>query len=216
MHRSDYLIKICGLNDRENIRAVLQLNPEMIGLIFYKPSPRCIQDDFEFPKVSHVSKLVGVFVDEDPSKVIDTALKFQLDYVQLHGNESAEVCLKLRDQGLGVIKAFQVGDRLPDTSLLSAYSKCTDYFLMDTRSPQYGGSGIQFDWSILADYQGSVPLILSGGIGPQDISAIHAIDFPNIKGIDLNSKFEITPGIKDISKLKSFFSQINQYDHANI
>lgn len=169
-------------------------------------------------------KRVGVFVDEMAQNIITRVVNFQLDLVQLHGHETPTLIRNLRATldpdirpGVKFIKAISVGSR-DDIATYKDYEDCVDYFLFDTRatvpagsptgSALPGGSGQQFDWSVLADYVGETPFLLSGGIGPDDAERVRAFHHPKCIGIDLNSKFEDAPALKNIQKLKTFLEQL--------
>jgi phosphoribosylanthranilate isomerase len=155
---------------------------------------------------------VGVFVNNDFDEICDIIGKYSLDMVQLHGNESPEICCKLKDSGIKVIKAFNIGSTF-EFKICSEYT-CTDYFLFDRFTSKYGGSGNKFDWNILVNYELDHPFFLSGGIGPDDVYKILEIAHPAFSGIDLNSKFEIMPGLKDVKILKKFINDIRDINKA--
>jgi phosphoribosylanthranilate isomerase len=191
--------KVCGMRDEHNIKEVLRLEPDYMGFIFYAKSPRFVGDNWSLSDVpfGNTSK-VGVFVNEAMETVANTASKFQLDFIQLHGDESAEYCEYLYHQGLKIIKAIGVGKK-GDFDQCSQYKKWVKYFLFDTQSAQYGGTGESFNWSLIDHYDQQVPFILSGGL-TVDIEQ----NFPphwNLAFIDVNSRFEIEPGLKDVSLL---------------
>ena len=133
--------------------------------------------------------------------------RFGLNYVQLHGNESPEYCRTLHSHGIRIIKAFSIA--LPkDLLAVSHYESFCDYFLFDTRSAHYGGSGQQFDWSILQRYTGSTPFLLSGGINSYSVKALKEFHHPRLAGIDINSRFETSPGIKDVERIERFLKEL--------
>jgi phosphoribosylanthranilate isomerase len=207
-------IKVCGMRAVENIKAVSALPIDYMGFIFYEKSPRYVSN---FPSLQDLEsfgtrvKRVGVFVNADLEFVVSKVLENQLDIAQLHGKETVEYIseLKFMLPHLGIWKAFSV-DETFDFKVTKAYEKCADMFLFDTKSPQHGGAGIKFDWSILAKYQGEKPFILAGGITENDTEAIKNLksQFPSLFGLDLNSKFEILPALKDVEKLKRFIFSI--------
>ncbi len=203
------LIKVCGMRDSANIEQVRHLNPDMIGLIFYARSPRFVgTEPLPHLTASFAPALkVGVFVNETVAAVADIAARFRLNAVQLHGNESPTECAALRQAGLKVIKAFGISSAA-DFAQCASYSDCCDMFLFDTRTAGYGGAGVKFDWNILAEYKQDTPFILSGGIGPDDAESIGHLKHPSLVGIDLNSRFETAPALKDVAKLERFISQI--------
>lgn len=157
---------------------------------------------------------VGVFVDDMVQNIVTRVVNYHLVYVQLHGNEPREMCENLRltldpdiRPGIKIIKAISVSDA-SDIQKYKEYVGAVDLFLFDTKCKTVGGSGQQFDWQVLEQYDGEVPFLLSGGIGPEDASRLHAFHHPKCIGIDLNSRFEIEPGVKDVEKLKGFLNEI--------
>ena len=197
-------IKVCGMRESENILDVSQFDIDYMGFIFYKGSPRFVGDSFTVPKAIPSSlKRVGVFVDEDTEEILKLVDRHRLSYVQLHGDETAEDCAVLKSAGLGVIKAFGVkGDF--DFSKTEEYSSFVDYFLFDTAGKQRGGTGLSFDWKILGRYNGATPYFLSGGIEQSSIELIKGLNDSKIHAIDVNSKLEVSPGIKEVEKVERF------------
>ncbi len=193
----------------ENIKAVSALKPDFMGFIFYPKSPRYagtldISVLNEFPKTI---KKIGVFVNENLENILTIAFKYQLDGLQLHGTELVEMCQKLKSAGYTVIKAFPVAESY-NFKVTKAYEGSCDYFLFDTKTDVYGGSGIKFNWKILNEYTGETQFLLSGGISAEDAVDILKIDHPKFAGVDLNSKFEVKPGIKDVELLRKFINEI--------
>ena len=219
------LVKVCGLRDGENIRQIAQLGVDWIGMIFWAKSPRNVTTVPTQAGISPGSGIpsprrVGVFVDEMAQNIITRVVNFRLDLIQLHGHESPTLIRNLRSTldpairpGIKIIKAISVSSR-DDIAAYRQYEDCVDYFLFDTKCQTVGGSGQHFDWAVLADYDGVRPFLISGGIGPGDAPRLrHALatdGFPveRCVGIDLNSRFETEPGIKDINKLKQFLEQL--------
>lgn len=200
-------IKVCGMRETENISELLELEPDFIGFIFYEKSKRFAgETDVDFASsISNGPEKVGVFVNSDYEQILERAEVFGLKYLQLHGSESPELCKKLQEEGYKIIKVFQVAESLPKN--LKDYKTCADYFLFDTKSDQFGGTGKKFDWSILKNYDNEVPLILSGGVDVESIEEIKKLASElNIFAVDINSKFELRPGLKDINKIKKFKS----------
>ena len=199
------LIKVCGMTEAENIRNVELQGVDMIGLIFYPKSPRCL---CQMPGyLPACAKRVGVFVNESKENILMYTDRFGLDYIQLHGNEAPEYCRSLRNAGLHLIKAFSI--LLPkDLLSVSAYNGLCDYYLFDTKTPQYGGSGNQFDWNLLHRYNGPTPFLLSGGINPYSVKALREFRHPYFAGIDINSRFETAPGIKDVERISNFLKEL--------
>ncbi len=193
------MIKVCGMRNAENIRAVEALGVDWIGFIFWKNSKRYVSGIPEYMPTK--SKRVGVFVDAETDDILKHVEDYRLDFVQLHGHESKEDIQRLH--GLRLIKAISIGCR-EDLANYQKYEGLVDYFLFDTKCKTIGGSGEQFDWTVLNDYHGETPFLLSGGIGPDDKQRLSTFHHEQCIGIDLNSRFEIEPGIKDIQKLKHF------------
>jgi len=194
----------------ENISGVAFAFPDYLGFIFYPKSKRFVGMEPSQKIMAIVPdsvKKVGVFVDEAPEKVLETVQNWNLDVVQLHGNETPEYCQQIQDLGITIFKAFSVDDQF-DFEILNAYSGVCDYFLFDTKSQLPGGTGQKFNWQLLENYKGNVPFFLSGGIGPEDIDAISQFSHPKLFGIDINSGFEISPALKDVVKVRNFISGI--------
>ena len=198
------MIKVCGMREADNIRDVEALGIDMMGFIFWPKSSRYVSQRPDYlPKRV---KRVGVFVDEDPEQVKRLANDYGLDYIQLHGQESPSYIFQLR--GLHVIKAFNISTA-EDLSQTQPYEGLVDYFLFDAKGKSVGGNGEKFNWDVLNAYQGSTPFLLSGGIGPDDAARVNAFYHPKCIGIDLNSRFELSPGLKDVAKLKEFMCNLN-------
>ena len=204
-------LKICGLRQTENIKSLLQLQPDYIGFIFYQKSKRCAEGvlDVHFIKNKKNIKKTGVFVNEDTDKIKSLIEKYQLNAVQLHGDEPPARCEKLKLANVEIIKAFSVHDHF-DFAKTKIYEEVCDLFLFDTKGDKRGGNGVAFDWSILKKYNGTKPFFLSGGIGPGDAGAIKKINHPQLYGVDINSRFETQPGRKNVQMVKQFFMRINQ------
>ncbi len=196
------ILKVCGMKEEPNIRSVGELQPDMMGFIFYpkskryvsRPDPRALKD------LKGIDK-VGVFVNPVRREVTDLASRYELKYIQLHGDETPGFARELVEKGLNIIKVFRVLDELPLDDMRQ-YIPYVSYFLFDTRVEEFGGSGKKFDWSILKAYDLDVPFLLSGGIDLPDILEIKGMKSKNLAGIDVNSRFEIEPGLKDVEKLK--------------
>ena len=198
------LIKVCGMRDAENIREVEALGIDLMGFIFWPKSSRYVSECPSYlPKKC---KRVGVFVNEDIEQVKHIAADYALDYIQLHGSESPGYVQQLHDWQ--VIKAISVSSR-DDIATFKDYEGLVDYFLFDTKCTCMGGSGQQFDWSVLDSYDGNTPFLLSGGIGPDDAERVKAFHHGKCIGIDLNSKFELSPALKDINKLQEFIKELS-------
>ena len=192
------------MREVENTREVEALGIDLMGFIFWEKSSRYISKRPAYLPTK--CKRVGVFVDEDIESVKRIADDYALDYIQLHGHESSDYCAQL--QGLHLIKAISVSSR-NDIATYKTYEGLVEYFLFDTKCPSVGGSGQQFDWSVLSAYDGSTPFLLSGGIGPDDAERIKSFHHPQCAGIDLNSRFELAPGLKDVIKLQAFIKELS-------
>jgi phosphoribosylanthranilate isomerase len=205
---SSFLVKVCGMRDAENIREVEALGIDLMGFIFWPKSSRYVSERPAYLPTN--CKRVGVFVDEDIETVKRIADDYALDYIQLHGHELADYCAQLR--GFKLIKAFNIATT-EDFKQTEPYTGIVDYFLFDTKGKSVGGNGEKFDWSVLSAYDGNTPFLLSGGIGPDDAEVLTSHFSPltskKCVGIDLNSRFEIAPGLKDINKLKDFLNALN-------
>ncbi len=217
------------MRDPENIRQVAATGIDWMGFIFYAKSPRRfgsvdsgqLTDDSlkktdnnhssncQLPTINRQLKKVGVFVNATPEYMMETANLYKLDYLQLHGNESPDTCYALQKRGYTIIKAFSIAS-IDDLAPTSEYEGRADYFLFDTKCNGYGGSGKQFDWSVLTSYKGNTPFLLSGGINPDSADAIVNFRHPRLAGIDLNSGFETEPGMKDADKIKTFIDKIKK------
>ena len=198
------LIKVCGMRDAENIREVEALGIDLMGFIFWPKSSRYVSERPAYLPTK--CKRVGVFVDEDVNTIKKLANDYALDYIQLHGSESPGYVQQLHDWQ--VIKAISVSSR-DDIATFKDYEGLVDYFLFDTKCTCMGGSGQQFDWSVLDSYDGNTPFLLSGGIGPDDAERVKAFHHGKCIGIDLNSKFELSPALKDINKLQEFIKELS-------
>ena len=199
------MIKVCGMREPDNIRAVETLGIDLMGFIFWPKSSRYVSERPAYLPTH--CKRVGVFVDEDLETVRRIADEYALDYIQLHGHESREYCAQLN--GLKLIKAISVSGH-DDIATYKTYEGLVDYFLFDTKCPSVGGSGQQFDWSVLSAYDGSTPFLLSGGIGPDDAERVKAFHHSKCIRIDLNSRFELSPGLKDVAALRKFLNEIHR------
>ena len=216
-------VKVCGMRDSENINELINLTPDYIGFIFYDKSKRFVAD---FPQIEIPLsiKKVGVFVNESIEEITSKVSKYQLDAVQLHGDESAEYCEELEghlersrgvlglncarpDNPIEIIKAFAVDKNFYFVKT-QEYEKHCDLFLFDTKGKEYGGNGIKYDWSILKKYEGEIPFLLSGGINENDVESIKEFKHLKCAGLDLNSGFENAPSEKNIEKLKEFIKNV--------
>ena len=213
-------LKVCGMQQPGNMIQVAELEPDYMGFIFYDKSPRYFED--ELPEIPAEIKKTGVFVNAGIDEILEKVAKYHLNAVQLHGDETAGFCkdLKIELQKPGntpeLIKVFSVGE-IFDFQELKAFEGIVDYFLFDTKTDLRGGSGKEFNWQILKEYPSNTPFFLSGGIGPEHGKAIaelknhfFRIGKPALLyAIDVNSKFELKPGLKKLKELKDFKTQIN-------
>jgi phosphoribosylanthranilate isomerase len=203
------MIKVCGMKFTENIKAVTAMQPDFMGFIFYPKSPRYSEplDITTLQALPRNIKKIGVFVNEELETILTIATKYDLDGVQLHGTELVNMCKELRKAGFIVIKAFPISEAY-NFKVTKNYEGACDYFLFDTKTDAYGGSGVKFNWGMLNEYVGETPFLLSGGIAADDAEAIRKIEHPKFTGIDLNSKFEVRPGEKDVELLSGFLREI--------
>lgn len=204
------VIKVCGMKNPENIKEVAALQPDFMGFIFYPKSPRFAEplDSATLKALPKSIKKIGVFVNEELENILTIATKYDLDGVQLHGTELVDMCRKIRKAGFLVIKAFPISE-VCNFRVTYKYEGVCDYLLFDTKTDAYGGSGIKFNWTMLNEYLGKTPFLLSGGIAADDVEAILKIEHPQLAGIDLNSRFEVSPGLKNVEVLKQFITEIN-------
>ncbi|PKD18269.1 N-(5'-phosphoribosyl)anthranilate isomerase [Salegentibacter salinarum] len=205
------------MKDPENISEVAKLPPDYMGFIFYENTPRNF--DAEIPEIPSEIKKTGVFVNEKINVILDRTKKYDLNALQLHGDESAAFCAELKtllmETSVEIIKVFSVNDDF-NFKRLKEYETVVDYFLFDTKGKNKGGNGITFNWEILKEYPSEIPFFLSGGIGPHEIEEIKKLKayFKQngnenlLYAIDVNSKFEEQPGFKDVVKLEKFVKQI--------
>ena len=229
MHNELSIIKVCGMSDANNIREIEQLGKEFsipnsqfsipnsqfpilnsqfslaLGFIFWPKSSRYVSKRPEY--LPTACKRVGVFVDEDIEPVKRIADEYKLDHIQLHGYESIDYCEQLN--GYSIIKAFNIATP-DDLAQTEVYEGNVDYFLFDTKGKQVGGNGQKFDWRVLNAYAGTTPFLLSGGIGPDDAERVRAFRHPKCVGIDLNSRFELAPGVKDAIALRHFITKLTR------
>ncbi|MDI5949721.1 phosphoribosylanthranilate isomerase [Flavobacterium yafengii] len=193
-------LKICGMKYPDNILEVGSLLPDYMGFIFWEKSARYF--DGMIPDLPKSIKKVGVFVNATQDEILEKIIKYDLQAIQLHGQESVEFCLDLKDKidnSIEIIKVFSVDDSF-DFELLKPFEVVCDYFLFDTKGKLPGGNGTTFDWKVLEKYPSSKPFFLSGGIGINEMDAVNEILKTNLPlyAIDVNSKFEIEPGLKNI------------------
>lgn len=213
-------LKVCGMKYQDNIQQIGALRPDYLGFIFYEKSPRNFTGPL--PQLPESIKKIGVFVNATTAEVLDKAIEFELNGIQLHGSESTSYCEELK-QSLQqafqkkqitvlpfLIKVFSVKDHF-DFSVLKNYEPIVDYFLFDTKGDYAGGNGYTFDWELLKGYPSEKPFFLSGGIGIEQLEAIKNIDADlPVHAIDVNSQFEREPGLKDSTLVKEFITKLNE------
>ena len=196
---------------RDNITEIALLQPDFMGFIFYKKSLRNFENNI--PDLSNSIKKVGVFVNASLEEIEEKVKQYELDFVQLHGDESSEFCHLLQQNKFKVIKAFNI-DNLFNFNILNKYNTFCDYFLFDTKGTNYGGNGIAFDWSVLENYHLDKPYFLSGGIGLENLEEVKSFlitaSAKNCIAIDCNSKLEISPGLKSMEKVKQLINAFKE------
>ncbi|WP_247237970.1 phosphoribosylanthranilate isomerase [Telluribacter sp. SYSU D00476] len=204
-------IKVCGMREKANIEQLVSLQPDFIGFIFYDKSPRYIGEELDEEFVRSIPKSikkVGVFVNANPGYIQTMVKRFDLQYVQLHGNELPDICRIIRQKGVNIIKAFQVDENF-NFAMLNNYKPFCDMFLFDTKGANFGGNGTTFDWSLLRKYDNEKPFLLSGGISLDNIEQVIELSrSQRIYGIDINSQFEREAGLKDIDRVQQLIAKI--------
>jgi phosphoribosylanthranilate isomerase len=201
-------LKVCGMKFQSNISKISELKPDFMGFIFWSKSKRFFNEKSIL--ISNKINKVGVFVNQDYDFIEEKINNFKLDFVQLHGEEDYQFCKKIKNQ-CKVIKVFNIGTNF-DFKILNSFESVCDYFLFDTKGVSYGGNGIKFNWKLLKKYPSRIPFFLSGGIDLTDfteILKIKELEIPLI-GIDINSKFELKPGLKDIKKVKELIKKMKK------
>ena len=203
-------IKVCGMKFQDNIDEIVALQPDFMGFIFYETSPRNFEN--QLINVPKEIQKVGVFVNATHETIEAKVNQFQLDFIQLHGEETPELCEKIETLLVKVIKSFSI-DKDFNFKTLDKYQNSCSYFLFDTKSKLYGGSGFAFDWNLLNQYNLDKPYFLSGGIGLENSKDVKAFlktqAAKNCFALDLNSKFETEPGLKNKATLSQFINEIN-------
>lgn len=194
------------MREAQNILDLASVQPDWMGLIFYAKSPRYVSEQIS---ATNTAKRIGVFVNEDLKVIEQKINQHNLDGVQLHGQEPPDCCQHLRDLNVLTIKAFSVGHAFDFAEVLPYEGHC-DYYLFDTKGEHPGGNGASFDWSVLEAYAFETPFVLSGGIGLDSIPSLQNFTHPLWAGIDLNSRFEDAPGLKNIEKIKTFNDAIRR------
>lgn len=206
-------IKICGMTDLENIAAVARLTPDYLGFICWNGSPRFVGEGFSLPRETNPRGRVGVFVNQDVSEICTWQARLNFSVVQLHGDESPEFCAALRNAlpDIRIWKSFAISDSVPDDQI-SGYLARVDALLFDTKGVMRGGSGKSFPWQLIERYAPGKPLILSGGLGIENIRSARELctKNPSIVALDFNSRLELAPGLKDIGKVAQIISAISE------
>lgn len=205
-------IKVCGITSKKQLEQLEGLNVPFAGFIFHKDSPRYAGDKLANEDLIGLdldTKKVGVFVDAEYEDIMEMVEKFELDMVQLHGEESPELCEELSED-VEVIKAFRIGDTTVSVDkLVAPYDNVCDYYLFDTAvKGTKGGTGKKFDWKKLTDSKIEKPFFLSGGIGPEDVAALKKFTHPDFFAVDVNSLFEKEPGVKDMGAVLKFVREL--------
>lgn len=202
-------VKVCGMREPENLKQVAALLPDFLGFIFYKESKRYCEGHITPELLAGLPpsiKKVGVFVNETTEVILALAAKYKLEVVQLHGRETPKQCQELKSAGLEVIKAFPVDDRFVFENTL-LYERSCDYFLFDTKGDLYGGNGIPFEWELLQNYLSPKPYFLSGGLNLDNLQNLDKVR-PQPFAVDVNSGFEVEPGLKDVEQVRLLVEQI--------
>jgi phosphoribosylanthranilate isomerase len=212
-------LKICGMKNPQNIKDIAALNPDYLGFIFYEKSKRYVGEGFDVATINHLPteisgqakgiKKVGVFVNASLEYVLAKVEKYGLDLVQLHGEESVDVCINIQKMNLNlkIIKVFSIGETF-DFQQLEPYKPHCDYFLFDTKGKEKGGNGFAFNWDVLKDYDNEKPFFLSGGLSLENIEEVKNLGGLNVLAIDVNSGFEIEAGLKSVEKVKKLIELI--------
>ncbi len=208
-------IKICGMRDPANILEIAAMDINQLGFIFYEDSARYVGDDFEIPNgiISNDVQKTGVFVNSPIHYVLETVEKYHLDLIQLHGNESPEYCNLIQQKGYQVIKAFAI-DAQFDFNGLEDFMPVCDFFLFDTKSTLYGGSGHRFDWLLLQSYELQKTFFLSGGLGLENVDYLLKFTHPMLYGYDFNSGLENYPGFKNNELTATVIHKIRNYENT--
>ena len=205
-------VKVCGITEVGQMRDLQQLGVDYAGMIFYDQSKRFagdkLKDESTTVKALSIAK-VGVFVNADIEQVKTLIAEYGLTAVQLHGDETDEYCLDLMDKAK-VIKVFRIADQQDINELVKPFEEVCDYYLFDTNIETYGGSGLQFNWQMIEKAVINKPFFLSGGIGIEDVEKIKAFKHPYFYGVDVNSRLELSPGIKDMQVVADFIQELNQ------
>ncbi|MEF8811149.1 MAG: phosphoribosylanthranilate isomerase [Bacteroidales bacterium] len=209
-------LKVCGLTNKKNIGEILRgIHPDYMGFIFYEHSSRFVENklDAGFMKTLPESiQKTGVFVDAPGEYILDRAKQYGLNTLQMHGNESPDFCRRFMDEGYEVIKAFKIYKSFT-ISTMHEYRDSCDYFLFDTAGKLKGGTGVKFNWAIIQQYTLNKPFFLSGGVAPGDEADIKSIKDHRLYAVDINSRFEISKGIKNADQVKQFYNTLKNNEN---
>lgn len=207
-------LKVCGLTKIDQIKELIDLKVDFLGFIFYNKSPRYVLNHLSLEKISNIkhSGKVGVFVNEDVDRIIEISEKAKLNFIQLHGDETSNFISEFREKlnpEIKIIKVIRIGNQTPDElqKTINQQPKTINYLLFDTDSKDFGGTGKTFDWTILNEIEIPIPYFLSGGISLENIHQLSTLNHQPI-ALDINSKFEIEPGNKDLKKIKEFSNTV--------
>ncbi|MCS5491664.1 phosphoribosylanthranilate isomerase [Algoriphagus limi] len=207
-------IKVCGMREPENIRSLISdVNPDWMGLIFYPKSPRYVSDEYSESLKGFPVRKVGVFVNESVDEILKKVKLFDLFAIQLHGKEPIEMLAELkRKTDTELWKVISVANEINWESI-AGYLPYVNKFLFDTASPNHGGTGRKFDWEVLKTYPFDKGFLLSGGLDEDSVGEIRALqkEISQLEGVDLNSKFENAPGLKNIERIVRFKEKL---DHS--
>lgn len=202
-------IKVCGLNNKTNIINIAKIKPDYMGFIYYKYSKRYVGNKFNIPFLAKKIKKVGVFVNENEDFILKKSFENKLDFVQLHGDEDINYCYNIKNKGIKIIKSFGIDDNF-NFRTIKLYKNICNFFLFDNKTDNYGGSGKKFLWKKIDDYNLDIPFFISGGIALSDINNILSISHPCFLGVDINSKFEIKNGIKNLNIVDNFIKKLRK------
>lgn len=204
-------VKVCGMNDIDNLKAIAAFQPDYFGFIFYEKSPRAFTLQ-NLPELQNIKK-VGVFVNAKADFILEIQKRLKLNIIQLHGSESKTDITDLKTKLSGEVQMFKALsiETAKDFEKTEMYDNLIDTFILDTKTPLKGGSGKKFNWQLLENYNAQSPFLLSGGIGPEDAKTIKDVyqRHPKMIGVDINSRFEIKPGLKSVQDINTFITILN-------
>jgi phosphoribosylanthranilate isomerase len=206
-------LKVCGMRDAKNILEVAALSPDFMGFIFYPKSPRYVGESFQVPAEFPTNIIrVGVFVNESTEVILAQCERHKLGFLQLHGEESVQQCLELKNRNLKIIKVLSVDDTT-SFEITKFYSEAVDFFLFDTKGKYYGGNAKTFRWQRLEQYDQSIPFFLSGGLSPENVDEIRLLEQMNLYALDINSGVESSPAMKNTDKIRSIQESLNRINN---